>query len=41
MKTATPNLRLARMEFKTTADVKDLLSQAAALDGLGLTAFVA
>ena len=40
MKTATPNLRLARMEFKTTADVKDLLSQAAALDGLGLTAFV-
>ena len=40
MKTVTPNLRQARMEFKTTADVKDLLSQAAALDGLDLTAFV-
>lgn len=28
------------MEFKTTADMKDLLSQAAALDGLDLTSFV-
>ena len=33
-------LRQARMEFKTTADMKDLLSQAAALDGLDLTSFV-
>jgi uncharacterized protein (DUF1778 family) len=33
-------LRQARMEFKTTADVKDLLSQAAALDGLDMTSFV-
>lgn len=40
METATPNLRQARMEFKTTADMKDLLTQAAALDGLDLTAFV-
>jgi uncharacterized protein (DUF1778 family) len=28
------------MEFKTTPDMKDLLSQAAALDGLDLTSFV-
>lgn len=34
------NLRQARMELKTTADMKDLLSQAAALDGLDLTSFV-
>ncbi len=40
METTTLNLRQARMEFKTTADMKDLLSQAAALDGLDLTAFV-
>ena len=36
----TQTLRQARMEFKTTADMKDLLSQAAALDGLDLTSFV-
>lgn len=40
METATLNFRLARMEFKTTAEMKTLLSQAAALDGLDLTAFV-
>ncbi len=40
MESATPNLRHARMEFKTTVSMKDLLSQAAALDGLDLTAFV-
>ena len=34
------NLRQARMELKTTPDMKDLLSQAAALDGLDLTSFV-
>ena len=34
------NLRQARMEFKTTADMKDLLTHAAALDGLDLTSFV-
>ena len=28
------------MELKTTADMKDLLSRAAALDGLDLTSFV-
>ena len=33
-------LRQARMEFKTTSDMKELLSQAAALDGLDLTSFV-
>ncbi len=35
-----PIQRQARMEFKTTADMKDLLSQAAALDGMDLTSFV-
>jgi uncharacterized protein (DUF1778 family) len=40
MQTAAQNLRQARMEFKTTADMKDLLGQAAALDGLDLTSFV-
>ena len=34
------NLRQARMEFKTTAEMKDLLTHAAALDGLDLTSFV-
>lgn len=34
------NLRQARMEFKTTPEMKDLLNQAAALDGLDLTSFV-
>lgn len=33
-------LRQARMEFKTTPDMKQLLSSAAALDGLDLTSFV-
>lgn len=37
---AVLNLRQSRMEFKTTADMKDLLSRAAALDGLDLTSFV-
>jgi len=32
--------RQARMELKTTTEMKDLLSQAAALDGLDLTSFV-
>ena len=40
METTALNLRQARMEFKTTNGMKDLLSQAAALDGLDLTAFV-
>lgn len=40
MQTATMSLRQARMEFKTTADMKDLLGQAAALDGIDLTSFV-
>ena len=37
---AVLNLRQSRMEFKTTADMKDLLSRAAALDGMDLTSFV-
>ena len=37
---AVLSLRQSRMEFKTTADMKDLLSRAAALDGLDLTSFV-
>ncbi|HEY0198152.1 MAG TPA: DUF1778 domain-containing protein [Rhodanobacter sp.] len=37
---ALPNLRPARLEFKTTPATKHLLNQAAALDGLDLTAFV-
>ncbi len=36
--TYTP--RNARMEFKTTPDTKELLAQAAALNGTDLTAFV-
>lgn len=40
MEAAAQNLRQARMEFKTTTGMKNLLSQAAALDGLDLTAFV-
>jgi uncharacterized protein (DUF1778 family) len=40
MQAATMSLRQARMEFKTTVDMKDLLGQAAALDGLDLTSFV-
>jgi uncharacterized protein (DUF1778 family) len=40
MQATALNLRQARMEFKTTPDMKDLLSQAAALDGLDLTSFV-
>lgn len=34
------SLKDARMEFKTTEDLKNLLTQAAALNGLDLTAFV-
>ena len=33
-------LRAARMEFKTTVDTKNLLSEAAILDGMDLTSFV-
>ncbi|MHB1564814.1 MAG: type II toxin-antitoxin system TacA family antitoxin [Leptospirillum sp.] len=33
-------LKHARMEFKTTDDVKELLSKAAALSGVDLTSFV-
>ena len=40
MHAALMNPRQARMELKTTTDMKDLLSQAAALDGLDLTSFV-
>nr|WP_315188423.1 DUF1778 domain-containing protein [uncultured Albidiferax sp.] len=40
MEATATSLRQARMEFKTTADMKDLLNQAAALDGLDLTSFV-
>jgi uncharacterized protein (DUF1778 family) len=40
MQPTATTLRQARMEFKTTADMKDLLTQAAALDGLDLTSFV-
>lgn len=40
MEATAQNLRQARMEFKTTTGMKDLLSTAAALDGLDLTAFV-
>ena len=38
MNTAT--LKPARMELKTTFDAKELLSRAAALDGMDLTSFV-
>ncbi len=38
MQTAT--LKPARMELKTTYDAKELLNQAAALDGMDLTSFV-
>lgn len=38
METATH--RPARMELKTTFDAKELLNQAAALDGMDLTSFV-
>jgi len=38
MQTATP--KLARMELKTTYEAKELLNQAAALDGMDLTSFV-
>lgn len=40
METTAVPLRQARMELKTTADMKEMLSQAAALDGLDLTSFV-
>lgn len=40
MEAATLKLRQARMELKTTHDMKELLEQAAALDGLDLTSFV-
>ncbi len=40
MATNAQHMRDARMEFKTTTDMKDLLSQAAALNGLDLTSFV-
>ena len=40
MEAATQNLRQARMELKTTIAMKEILGQAAALDGLDLTSFV-
>lgn len=40
MESATQNLRQARMELKTTSVMKEMLAQAAALDGLDLTSFV-
>lgn len=40
MEATTSKLRQARMELKTTNEMKELLSQAAALDGLDLTSFV-
>ena len=40
MEAATQNLRQARMELKTTSVMKELLGQAAALDGMDLTSFV-
>ncbi|MCX8518871.1 MAG: DUF1778 domain-containing protein [Methylophilaceae bacterium] len=40
MQTTTLKPRQARMELKTTVDMKDLLIQAATLDGLDLTSFV-
>ena len=40
MEAATQNLRQARMELKTTSEMKEMLGQAAALDGLDLTSFV-
>ena len=36
----TAALKPARMEFKTSFDVKELLNRAAALDGMDLTSFV-
>lgn len=35
-----PALRAARMELKTTNETKNLLSEAAILDGMDLTSFV-
>lgn len=40
MEATTLNLRQARMELKTTSEMKELLGQAAALDGMDLTSFV-
>ena len=40
MELSFQNQKQARMEFKTTLYMKNLLTQAAALDGLDLTAFV-
>ncbi len=36
----TAALKTARMELKTTHDAKELLNQAAILDGMDLTSFV-
>lgn len=36
----TTTLKDARMELKTTSNAKDLLTQAALLDGMDLSAFV-
>lgn len=38
--TSNPALKRARVELKTTAAAKELLSLAAALDGTDLTAFI-
>lgn len=37
---AVKNVKNARIEFKTTNEVKELLSKAAILDGLDLSAFM-
>ncbi len=36
----TASIKSARMELKTTAAAKDLLTMAAALEGMDLTSFV-
>lgn len=40
MEIATHPFRQARMELKTTSEMKEMLGRAAALDGLDLTSFV-
>ena len=40
MTTVTTNRKEARMELKTTSEAKELLGRAAAMSGLGMTAFV-
>ena len=40
MEAVAQNFRQARMELKTTSQMKEMLGRAAALDGLDLTSFV-